>query len=839
MGIIKKKLDNLRPGKEYLVTVRAKNADINVVSEYSDSVRFTVPQDSTIPEVITNLHLLANFEKVMFIFDYSAIADLDRYEYELYDNSSGTGSPVSSGFSASNVFTISVANSTDSVSRAYWGRVRAIDTTGNSGPWTGLVQTDQDTPLITEQYISSLTASKITAGTIGAHTITLNGVNSILKSSNYSAGSTGWMINGNGDAEFATAIIRGTIDIGTSPYKFKVSNIGVVEVGQATSNVYTILNSGFENWNSGNNIPDNWETSPWGAGTVTISRAVSSYDGSYCARVTFAGTDPANYQRFGSSIFSVTGGQTITVVAWVRRGGSAGATMPKIRLGFMSNTTSNNVNFYLFPNYVESTATSLSTSWRAYTLTATVPSGDLYGRVWITVNDGDGASDVIDIDGVYANRGSTSLFIDNDGSINIGAAVGNGSFNISNSGEVTIGTSPSLFKISQTGVVQIGNTSGTRLFIDNDGAINIGTALGSGNFKVSAAGQVDIGSGTDSFHIANNGTVWSGSTALSSTSPFVLNTDGSIDIGGNDSSSLHITASGDVFLGIAKASQASAPLKINSDGTLDVGGNDSSSLHISATGQVYSGVTKGSQATAPFLLTPNTGAIRVGDVTGSKTVAGLSSIIYLNDGMYIGNNTITASTAATGVNWNAAGVINFQLSAGNGFIGRLGASTELEIGATGINTHTHDITSQGTIYGGEFSRNDTVSGALAVYSSANAAAWQNSTRGKLLGVSSASSVRYKTDIKPIEYDKFVKKILSIPVVSFKYKDGVLSDEDQRTGLDIPGFIAEDIYDTLPIACDLNSEGSPENWNYKILIPPMLKLIQDMYEKISDLESKIK
>lgn len=81
------------------------------------------------------------------------------------------------------------------------------------------MQTDQSTPLIASQYISSLTASKITAGTIGAHTITLNGINSILKSSNYAAptsntGGAGWQISGDGLAIFNNASIRASLDIG-------------------------------------------------------------------------------------------------------------------------------------------------------------------------------------------------------------------------------------------------------------------------------------------------------------------------------------------------------------------------------------------------------------------------------------------------------------------------------------------------------------------------------------------------------------------------------------------------------------------------------------------------
>jgi hypothetical protein len=246
MAIIKKKIENLKPGKEYVLTVRAKNSDLNVLSDYSDSIRFQVPNDTTTPSILTNLQLFAGLENVMFVFDYSQDLDVRRYEYELYQNSnmSDEGGPLT-GFADANVFTVRVSNlqleEDGSGLAPFWGRARTIDTTGNVGPWTSLVQTDPHTPLIDNQYIGSLTASKITAGTIGAHEIILTQSGTattiespdnkaILRSSDYngeynnltntwSAGSTGWIISGDGRAEFNNATIRGTLQFidGSAP----------------------------------------------------------------------------------------------------------------------------------------------------------------------------------------------------------------------------------------------------------------------------------------------------------------------------------------------------------------------------------------------------------------------------------------------------------------------------------------------------------------------------------------------------------------------------------------------------------------------------------------------
>jgi hypothetical protein len=179
---------------------------------------------SSVPSEIENLVLTTFFETVMFSFNAVNDIDLDSYVYELYDNELGEGTPIQTGRNKANVFTVSVENSSLSIPPGevgiytpslYWGRVAVVNSAGIFGSFTELVG-GQPTPLVGDQYLDTLTASKITAGTIGAHTITLAGANSIIKSSNYNPSTPiesrqGWFIDGQGNAEFSSAAIRGTI----------------------------------------------------------------------------------------------------------------------------------------------------------------------------------------------------------------------------------------------------------------------------------------------------------------------------------------------------------------------------------------------------------------------------------------------------------------------------------------------------------------------------------------------------------------------------------------------------------------------------------------------------
>ncbi len=104
--------------------------------------------------------------------------------------------------------------------------------------------------------------------------------------------------------------------------------------------------------------------------------------------------------------------------------------------------------------------------------------------------------------------------------------------------------------------------------------------------------------------------------------------------------------------------------------------------------------------------------------------------------------------------------------------------------------------------------------------------------------STASSRRYKHGICPLKYDLDAKKLLSVPVVQYVYNTDYLSEDDARYGQYIPGFIAEDIALYYPIAAETDDEGKPEDWNIRMVVPPMLALIQDAYDILSDHSSCI-
>lgn len=104
----------------------------------------------------------------------------------------------------------------------------------------------------------------------------------------------------------------------------------------------------------------------------------------------------------------------------------------------------------------------------------------------------------------------------------------------------------------------------------------------------------------------------------------------------------------------------------------------------------------------------------------------------------------------------------------------------------------------------------------------------------------SSSQRWKnsimTDLGP-ELDPH--KLYNLDVVQFRYNTDYLSDAlDSRFNTPVIGFIAENVDEIYPIACDYDKYHLPADWNHRYIIPPMLKLIQEQHEEIESLKHRV-
>lgn len=138
-----------------------------------------------------------------------------------------------------------------------------------------------------------------------------------------------------------------------------------------------------------------------------------------------------------------------------------------------------------------------------------------------------------------------------------------------------------------------------------------------------------------------------------------------------------------------------------------------------------------------------------------------------------------------------------------------------------------DTISDGTDKFKVFNLNHVTSGGHLVFAS----------DGATVSYLSSSSKRYKNHVSYMTTDE-AKKVLEIPIVWFEYKDGYLDPSDWLNGKEIPGFYAEDAYKAFPEAAQLNEKGQPEDWNYRTIIPAMLKVMQDQQKTIDNLVKRV-
>lgn len=157
-------------------------------------------------------------------------------------------------------------------------------------------------------------------------------------------------------------------------------------------------------------------------------------------------------------------------------------------------------------------------------------------------------------------------------------------------------------------------------------------------------------------------------------------------------------------------------------------------------------------------------------------------------------------------------------------------------------TSGNDIASNNTtsvwLFGGADSTSRFIGSYMAYNRTYSSAGNMYVTANGIFGRSTSSSERYKEDITVADLSCF-SGLYNLPVKKFKYKSGYLCGEDERCGQYLYGFVVEDLVDVLPCAVEHitneSGESVPEMWNSNIIIPALLKLIQDLNTRVQALE----
>lgn len=107
-----------------------------------------------------------------------------------------------------------------------------------------------------------------------------------------------------------------------------------------------------------------------------------------------------------------------------------------------------------------------------------------------------------------------------------------------------------------------------------------------------------------------------------------------------------------------------------------------------------------------------------------------------------------------------------------------------------------------------------------------------------LAIAATSSQRYKHDIEDIKDSELdPHRLLGLHTRQYKYNLDYLDPEDPKYDKLVCGFVAEEVLEKYPVACEFNRYGMPENWDVRYMVPPMLALIQEQHKDIEHLKMK--
>lgn len=282
-----------------------------------------------------------------------------------------------------------------------------------------------------------------------------------------------------------------------------------------------------------------------------------------------------------------------------------------------------------------------------------------------------------------------------------------------------------------------------------------------------------------------------------------------------------------------------------------------------AADRIASASITGTKIAAGTILASN---IATGTITATQIAAGTITVDKLSAGTLTGFTVQTSSGSTAVILDGANNAISFKV--GGSVVGNIvpwssngiylhygstpssssypalyvGSSTAVIAGSSTIDISS---SSTGNSYNGTFTGygdlNITGSYDFRVQkaydtTTANAATVWISTTGQLRR-STASSQRYKTDIVDlISVPELDPKVLySLPVRAFRFKFEHLPETDDRAGVLVPGFIAEEVDAIYPIAADYTEGKGVETWNDRILVPALLALVQDLNNRLKAIE----
>lgn len=225
------------------------------------------------------------------------------------------------------------------------------------------------------------------------------------------------------------------------------------------------------------------------------------------------------------------------------------------------------------------------------------------------------------------------------------------------------------------------------------------------------------------------------------------------------------------------------------------------------------------------------------NINANGIYKGCTSLTSTTKGVYIGTNGLRFYASDSNGRESS-----FTFNTSNGSFSIIGAAIKLgdsrlsyDDGALTIKYGMHVYANRSGDFGDE-STGEIIFKGLPTISGGTHLVRESGTA--VIAALSSSSKRYKDHIAMLR-DTEAEKLLDIPVVWFKYKEGYLAKEDRFVDKPLPGFYAEDVYRAFPECAMQNPDTSVEDWNYRTLIPPMLKLIQNLYKEIKELKENTK